>query len=43
MRGLAKRQKDRLEEEIQELQAELLEIQDKHFDEVRIVIYLVNL
>lgn len=39
VRGLAKRQKDRLEKEIQELQAELQEIQDKHFDEVRIVIY----
>ena len=35
MRGLAKRQKDRLEKEIQELQAELQELQDKHFDEVR--------
>lgn len=45
MRGLAKRQKDRLEKEIQELQAELQELQDKHFDEVRImslVIFKIN-
>ena len=41
MRGLAKRQKDRLEKEIQELQAELQELQDKHFDEVRIMSLVV--
>ena len=35
VRAMAKRQKDRLEKEIQELQAELQELQDKHFDEVR--------
>ena len=34
MRNLAKRQKERLEKEIQELQDELQELQDKHFEEV---------
>ena len=34
VRNLAKRQKDRLEKEIQDLQAELQELQEKHFDEV---------
>lgn len=34
LRALAKRQKDRFEKEIQELQAELQELQDEHFQEV---------